>query len=177
MADFDSVLRNHRRSRGLLALPRRRRHQAPRSRRPSKMGQSAEMGQRALRRPLRARQRTKKRALHTSNSYKFFDPGETAIPQFPPKSKIPTRALNQDFTPDKTRPATPQNMLPTSLELVLQRSFDLLSRKNVNRAYGAVPLRARISHTAKFEPHRRGYRRALAQQRRALRRRQGRALD
>ena len=59
-----SVLRNHRRSRGLLALPRRRRHQAPGGRWPSHLGQPAEMGQRALRRSLRARRPAKTRAAH-----------------------------------------------------------------------------------------------------------------
>ncbi|WP_162009823.1 helix-turn-helix domain-containing protein [Methylocystis heyeri] len=75
-----------------------------------------------------------KRALRTSNSYRFFDPGETAILQFSSKSKNQTRTPNQDSLPDMERPTTPQTAPSTKLEASLRRCFDLLNRKSGDRA-------------------------------------------
>jgi hypothetical protein len=75
-----------------------------------------------------------RRALRTSNSYRFFDPGETAIPQFLSKSKIQTRTRNQDSLPDMKRPTTPQTAPSTRLEASLRRCFDVLNGKNGDRA-------------------------------------------
>jgi len=75
-----------------------------------------------------------KRALRTSNSYRFFDPGETAILQFSSKSKIQTRTANQDSLPEMKRPTTPQIAPSTKLEASLRRCFDILNRKSGDRA-------------------------------------------
>jgi len=134
----------------LLALPRRRRHQRTGGRWPSHLGQPAEMvRERCV--DLFGRDGLQKRALRTSNSYRFFDPGETRSHNFYPSPKF-RREPKPRFSSEMNVQRHPNRSI-SGTRASLRRCFDLLNRKAAT-APKARPLQRSISHDAKFEPHR-----------------------
>ncbi|MDE2579129.1 MAG: helix-turn-helix domain-containing protein [Hyphomicrobiales bacterium] len=80
-------------------------------------------------RDLFGRDGVQKRALRTSNAYRFFDPGETLVIKFVPKSKFTTRTANQDSYLHKTRPTQSHTNPDTALNAALLRFEEAFRRK------------------------------------------------